>query len=97
MGCLLALFAGLFPRVALFIIWVARPRLVDAAFDTWIWPLLGLLFLPLATLIYVILWQGGGLSSGDWFWVILAGILDIAHWGAGWSQRREAPGFPART
>ena len=60
-------------------------------------PLLGLLFLPLATLIYVILWQGGGLSSGDWFWVILAAILDIAHWGAGWSQRRQAPGFPART
>ena len=62
MGCLLALFAGLFPRVGLFIIWVARPRLVDAAFDTWIWPLLGLLFLPFATLIYVILWQAGGLQ-----------------------------------
>jgi uncharacterized membrane protein YvlD (DUF360 family) len=30
MGCLLALFAGLFPRLGLFIIWVARPALVDA-------------------------------------------------------------------
>ena len=25
MGCLLALFAGIFPRLALLILWVARP------------------------------------------------------------------------
>jgi hypothetical protein len=55
MGCLFAIFAGLFPRVALLIIWIARPARVDAAFDGWIWPLLGLIFLPFATLIYVIL------------------------------------------
>ena len=51
MGCLFALFAGVFPRFALFIVWVARPHMVDAAFDTWIWPLLGFLFLPFTTLI----------------------------------------------
>ena len=46
---------GVFPRLALFIVWVARPKLVDAAFDTWIWQLLGLIFFPFATLIYVLL------------------------------------------
>jgi hypothetical protein len=45
MGCLVALFAGLFPRLGLFIIWVARPALVDAAFDTFILPLLGIILL----------------------------------------------------
>ena len=69
MACLFALFAGIFPRLALFIVWVARPARVDAAFDTWIWPLLGLIFLPFATLIYVLLWTAGGLSTGDWIWV----------------------------
>jgi hypothetical protein len=44
LGCLLALFAGIFPRPGPFIIWVARPKMVDAAFDSWIWPLLGFIF-----------------------------------------------------
>ena len=89
MGCLLAIFAGVFPRLGLLIVWIARPKLVDAAFDSWIWPLLGLVFLPFATLIYVILWQTGGLSGWDWFWVGLAALLDIGHWGAGAGQQRS--------
>ena len=63
MGCLFVLLAGIFPRLGLFIVWVARPNLVDAAFSTWIWPLLGFIFLPFATLMYVVLWQVGGLSG----------------------------------
>ena len=89
MGCLLAVFAGVFPRLGLLIVWIARPKLVDAAFDSWIWPLLGLIFLPFATLIYVILWQTGGLSGWDWFWVGLAVLLDIGHWGVGAGQQRS--------
>src|SRR6185503_11282300 len=77
MGCFFVLLAGVFPRLALFIVWVARPNLVDSAFDTWIWPLLGIIFLPFATLMYVILYTGGGLSGGDWFWIVLAAILDV--------------------
>ena len=96
MGCLFALFAGIFPRLALFIVWVARPARVDAAFDTWIWPLLGLLFLPFATLMYVLLWQTGGLSTGDWIWVGIAALFDIGHWGASIAQRSQVPGYPSR-
>src|SRR3954447_8622029 len=66
MGCLFALFAGLFPRLALFIVWVARPALVAAAFSTWIFPLLGIIFLPFATLMYVILYNPGfGLTAWE--------------------------------
>jgi hypothetical protein len=93
MGCLFALFGGLFPRLALFIIWVARPALVAAAFDTFIWPFLGIIFLPFATLIYVVLYiPGAGLSGWGWFWVILAALLDISHWGASYTQRNQIPG-----
>jgi hypothetical protein len=95
MACLFVLLGGIFPRFALFIAWVARPKMVDAAFDTWIWPLLGFIFLPFATLIYVILWQTGGLSGWDWFWVFMAALLDIGHWGASFSQRRQMPGYPS--
>jgi hypothetical protein len=76
MGCLFALFGGLFPRLALLIVWIARPALVGAAFNTFLLPLLGIIFLPFATLIYVIVYTPGvGLVGFDWFWVILAVIL----------------------
>ena len=71
--------------------------MVDAAFGWWVWPLLGLLFLPFATLMYVILWQVGGLSRWDWFWVVLAGLLDLGHWSAGAASRCGAPGVPAQS
>ena len=90
MGCLFAIFAGVFPRLALFIVWVARPALVAAAFSTWLIPLLGIIFLPLATLIYVILYTPGfGLSAWGWFWVVIAGLFDLAHLGASIARRRE--------
>jgi hypothetical protein len=90
MGCLFALFAGIFPRLALFIVWVARPALVGAAFSTWIFPLIGIIFLPFATLMYVILYNPAfGLTAWDWFWVVLAGMLDLAHLAAGIARRRE--------
>jgi hypothetical protein len=93
MGCIFALFAGVFPRLALFIIWIDRPNLVDAAFSTWIWPLLGIIFLPFATLMYVLLYTPGiGLTGWEWFWVVVAGLFDILHWAAGASQRNQLPG-----
>ena len=93
MGCLFALLGGLFPRLALLIVWIARPALVDAAFTGFILPLLGIIFLPFATLIYVLLYTPGrGVTGWDWFWVVLAGLLDIGHWGASATQRNQIPG-----
>ena len=93
MGCLFALMAGLFPRLALFIVWVARPALVGAAFSTWIVPLLGIIFLPFATLMYVILYVPGvGLTGWGWFWVVIAALLDAAHLGAAVARRRQLAG-----
>jgi hypothetical protein len=90
MGCLFAMFAGFFPRLALFIVWIMRPNMVDAAFGSWIVPLLGIVFLPFATLMYVILYTPGvGLGGWEWFWVVIAGLLDLGHWGAGAARRRR--------
>jgi hypothetical protein len=38
---------------------------------------------------------GQGLSGWDWFWVVLAAILDIGHWGASATQRNQIPGRSA--
>jgi hypothetical protein len=54
---------------------------------------LGIIFLPFATLIYLLLYTPGrGLSGWDWFWFVLAALLDIGHWGASATQRNKIPG-----
>jgi hypothetical protein len=93
MGCLFAMFGGLFPRLALLILWFARPVLVEAAFNTFILPLLGIIFLPFTTLIYVIVYVPGvGLTGWGFIWVIIALLLDLSHWGASYTQRDQIPG-----
>ena len=50
--------------------------------------MLGLIFLPFTTLMYVLLWvPGQGVTGTDWWWVALAALLDIGHWGASAGQR----------
>ncbi len=93
--CLFAMLAGLFPRFAFAIYWIARPTQVSLVFDgNLIWPLLGLLFLPFTTLMYTILWSVGGLTGGDWLWVGLALVLDLGHYGASaYGNRDRIPGY----
>ena len=96
MGCLLAIFAGLFPRIALVIFWIARPDTMDAIFTSFVWPVLGIIFLPFTTLIYVLLWQfPQGVTGWDWFWVGIAFLIDVSHWGVTASQRNQMPGRAA--
>jgi hypothetical protein len=93
MGCLFLLLAGMFPRLALFIYWIARPARIDAAFDGFLLSLLGIVFLPFATLIYALLYTPGiGLTGWEWSWVVAAGLFDIVHWAASPSQRSQLPG-----
>ncbi|NTU82053.1 MAG: hypothetical protein HGA45_22185 [Chloroflexales bacterium] len=98
MGCLFALFAGCFPRLATMFIWLARPSLFEAAFGgSWFWPLLGIIFLPFSTLMYVLLWSPVGLVGWDWFWLILAVVLDITHYaGSLYGGRERIPGYSTR-
>lgn len=94
MVCLFAAMAAFAPRLAFLFYWIARPQMVEAAFGNWIVPLLGFIFLPFATLFYVILYAPGvGLTGWDWLWVILAVLLDIQHYAGAYSQRNQVPGY----
>jgi hypothetical protein len=92
--CLFAILAGLAPRIAFAILWLARPNVVAAAFgDVLLWPLLGLVFLPFTTLMYTILWGPGGLTGFDWIWVGIAFVLDLGHYTySAYGNRDRLPG-----
>jgi hypothetical protein len=96
------LMAVFFPRFVFFLLGILRPGRVDAAFDTFILPLLGIVFLPFATLMYVLLHTPGvGLSGWEWFWVVVCAFYDLAHLGVGYMQqtsqsaRRQQPAVPS--
>lgn len=95
MPCLFAMFAGFFPRLGTLFIWLARPVYFNAAWGgSWFWPLLGIIFLPFTTLMYVLMWTPNGLSSLDWFWLILAIFLDLSSYAsAAYAQRDRIPGM----
>jgi hypothetical protein len=94
MGCLFVLLGALAPRFLVFIVWLARPALVNAAFDTFLVPLLGIIFLPFTTLVYLIVFTPGvGVSGGDWIWIGLAFVLDLAHLTANAADQRYRTGW----
>lgn len=90
MGCLFALLAGFAPRIGLGLVWIFT-NLVDRAFSTFVVPLIGLIFLPYATLFYVLSWSPvGGVTGWGWFFVIVGVLFDVSHWGGGsWAGRRR--------
>lgn len=78
MGCLPPLLA----RVAMFGVWIGTP-LVGRAFHrgigAWLLQLLGVLFLPVTTLTYVVVYAlGNGVNGAAWLWVVLALLFDLA-------------------
>jgi len=97
-GCLSALLPA-FARIMLLMEWIARPAMMNAAFNTFILPCLGFMFLPFTTLMYVWLVQGvGGIQGIDWLWLGLALFSDVATIAsAGYANRNAIPGQSSGT
>lgn len=88
--CFFLLLVAVSPRLALLALWLFTPD-VDRAFDSAVVPFIGLLFLPMTTLMYALVWDPGGLTSGEWFWVLLGLLIDITVTGGlpGARRRRQ--------
>jgi hypothetical protein len=95
-GCLFALLVVLSPRVALLMLWLFTPLVHTAFGDSWLWPLLGLLFVPSATLMYVLVIGPLGLN---WFWgwmIVLFGlVIDLRGYFDAYTHREQVASFPA--
>lgn len=88
MGCFVALFALISPRLALFVLWIFSDVL-SRAYDDWIVPVLGFFLLPWTTLAYAAFysWGSRGVEGIDWFFVILAFVIDLGSYAHGQRSR----------
>ena len=91
MCCLFAVLVFLGPRAAILVWWLISPVLWQQAFDNFLWPLLGFIFVPWTTLMYVLVFPGG-IDGFDWVWLALGLILDIGWW-TGSAARKRVPGY----
>ena len=91
MGCFLALFALISPRLALFVM-LLFTDLLSRAFDSWVIPFLGFFLLPWTTLAYAAMWSIGsdGVTGFEWFIVILAFVVDLGSWAGRDKARRHS-------
>jgi hypothetical protein len=87
--CLLILLLILGPRAIIVVWWILAPLQWNVTFGTFLLPVLGFLFLPWTTLMYMLV-APGGVVGLDLLWLALALLADIAsHAGAYGRQRRR--------
>ena len=94
-GCLLAFSAAVAPRLVLVLAWIFGSRWDAVWGGDFLLPVLGILFLPYTTIMYLLAWSpaiGGGanIEGWDWMWIVMGLFLDVMKWGQMLANRKEA-------
>jgi hypothetical protein len=97
MCCALTVLIFLGPRAAIIAWWLIDLALDmgrwQAAFGSFIWPVLGFIFLPWTTLAYVFTIQGG-IGALDLILLIIAIAADVTSYAGGaYGNRKHVPGY----
>ena len=97
MCCAFLILVTLGPRVLNALWWLLNPLRWQLAFQNWptglwwMWPVLGIVFVPWMTLMYVLV-APGGVTGLDWLWIGLGLVADIASYGSG-ARRKSFSGY----
>jgi hypothetical protein len=93
MCCLFTVLVFLGPRAGILVWWLLQPARWQLAFAnfSFLIPLLGFIFVPWTTIMYVLVFAGG-VTGFDWVWLGLGLFADIAWW-SGAAARRRVPGY----
>ena len=91
MCCLFTVLVFLGPRAGILVWWLLNPARWQLAFQNFLWPLLGFIFVPWTTMMYVLVFPGG-VNGFDGLWLGLGLLADIGWW-AGAAGRRRVPGY----
>ncbi len=93
MCCLFTTLVLFGPRLAILFWWLIQPVRWNLAFETFLVPFLGFLFLPWTTLMYVMV-APGGVTGFDWIWLALMLFADISSYvGGAYGNRNKMPGY----
>jgi hypothetical protein len=89
MPCLLVLLILAFPRIILFCMWFFT-HMLDRAYNGLLIPLLGLLFLPITTIVYAwLVNEGRPLQGVNLIILLVAVLLDAGSHGGGGNYYRR--------
>jgi hypothetical protein len=88
MCCVFTVLLFFGPRLAILMWWLFDKFRFQDTFGTFIWPLLGFIFLPWTTLMYVIVYPNG-FSTLNWVFLGLALLADIASYAGGGYGNRD--------
>jgi hypothetical protein len=96
MCCFFAALLFLGPRIGILIGWLIpwfRVQMNQAFRGLnypWMVMILGIVFLPWATLMYILIYP---LTGFDWVWIALGAAADIFSWVGGDRNRHKVPGY----
>lgn len=88
MCCLISIASMLGPRLGILVWYLLDQARWRATFDTWIWPLLGSLFMPWTTLAYVLV-APHGIQGLEIVLIVLAVLIDLGAYGGGSRSRKR--------
>ncbi len=98
MCCFFMALVVLGPRAGILIWWLVQPTRWNAAFGSFnfpfLWQLLGFVFVPWMTLMFVLV-APGGINGFDWLWLGLGLLADIASYSGSAYKRNQIPGYPS--
>jgi len=85
------------PRITGIFWWLIRPTYWQLGYSHLIWPVLGLIFVPWTTLMYMLVYPGGVIGF-DWLWIGLAVLADLGSYASGvYEGRDRLPGGSPQT
>ncbi len=96
MCCFFAILLFLGPRFGFLVYWLipyGRAQ-INLAFDPWVTPLLGVIFIPWTTLMWTFVHGANGIVGFDWAWIAIGVILDIGTYMSGAYKRKSVPYYP---
>jgi hypothetical protein len=91
MGCIFTILLFVSTRGAIVFWWLVNPERWQSAFESGWVPVVGFIFLPATTLVYVMVAPTGKVSQYDLIWIGLAFLGDMVsdfHHFQNWKQKR---------
>jgi hypothetical protein len=99
MSCITIIIVIFISRIVIVLWWLADRQLFTTAFKkwvlpfdfavpSWVWPLLGFIFLPVTTLVYLFLYPGG-IVGAEWIVIVIALLIDLVGHGGSYHHRHR--------